>query len=57
MWFDLSPLRPDEYMRMDARLWTEAVVLRNAANEGLQDAHSEGKAVTKLSSLDVGQAG
>ena len=44
MWFDLSPLRPDEYDAMNANRWTEAVQLRNAYQTGLEDAANEAKA-------------
>lgn len=34
MWFDLSPLRPDEWARTRARPWREAAMLRSAYREG-----------------------
>ncbi len=33
--WDLSPLRPDAFMAMDAQLWTEAVELRAAYEDGM----------------------
>jgi hypothetical protein len=34
-------MRPDEYKRQDAGRWTEAVVLKNAIEEGKSEAHVE----------------
>jgi hypothetical protein len=39
--WDLSPPRPDAFMAMDAQLWTEAVELRAAYEEGLLLAQAE----------------
>ena len=39
--WDLSPLRPDAFMAMDAQLWTEAVELRTAYDEGLEQGVEE----------------
>lgn len=47
-WFDLSPMRPDEYMRQDAQRWNEAVILRNAINEGIADAQGDQHAKAQL---------
>jgi hypothetical protein len=41
-WYDLSPLRPDEYMRTVAYRWQEAMALRNAYQIGVDDATREG---------------
>lgn len=40
-WFDLSPLRPDEYDRTTARRWAEVRACRVAYEQGIQDAVSE----------------
>jgi hypothetical protein len=42
--WDLSPLRPDAFMTMDAQLWTEAVELRAAYEDGVAQG-SEGEAM------------
>jgi hypothetical protein len=41
LWYDLSPMRPDEYMRQNAWRWQEAVTLRSAYLEGKEDATRE----------------
>lgn len=52
-WFDLSPMRPDEYMRTNAYQWHEAVVLRNAYEFGRQDARREKETNDKLMQMDM----
>lgn len=37
-------MRPDDYLRQDARTWLEAVNLQNAALSGRMAAADEGKA-------------
>ncbi len=44
IWYDLSPMRPDDYARTSARRWTEAVACRSAYEEGTRDAAREGAA-------------
>lgn len=41
MFYDLSPMRPDEFGRQRARRWTEAMQCRIAANEGIEQARNE----------------
>jgi hypothetical protein len=41
LWYDLSPMRPDEYAATNAWRWHEAVTLRNAWEQGQADAHRE----------------
>ena len=48
MWFDFSPMRPDEYYRQDAQRWTEMLVLRNAAHKGIERAKDEKRATVEL---------
>lgn len=43
-WYDLSPMRPDDYAQANARRWTEAVTCRSAYDEGVRDAAREGEA-------------
>lgn len=43
-WYDLSPMRPDDYARTNARRWTEAMACRSAFDEGMRDAAREGEA-------------
>ena len=42
--WDLSPLRPWEYWRVDAREWSRAVAMRNAYDEGRRDADDDAEA-------------
>jgi hypothetical protein len=42
-WYDLSPMRPDDYAKTQARRWTEAVTCRAAFDEGMRDAAREGE--------------
>lgn len=51
MWYDLSPMRPDEHANANARRWVEATTLRAAAQAGIQDAASEHEATEKLSAM------
>lgn len=46
MWFDLSPLRPDEWARTSYRRWVEAETLRAAYQRGYADAKDEHNAAT-----------
>ena len=46
MWFDLSPLRPDEWARTNYRRWVEAEALRAAYREGFDGARDEHSAAT-----------
>lgn len=48
--WDLSNPRPDEWGRMDAARWTEAINLVNAYHEGVQDAQAEAGAVRSIAS-------
>lgn len=41
MWFDLSPMRPDEWAETDAARWNEAMQLRAAYQAGVEDAKGE----------------
>lgn len=47
-WYDLSPMRPDEYKRQDAGRWVEAVELRNAIEEGKAEAHTDRQVQVQL---------
>jgi hypothetical protein len=49
MWYDLSPLRPEEYLNTRADTWTEAVQLRNAALDGIASAKAEAGAYAAVS--------
>ena len=40
-WYDLSPMRPDDYARQEVFRWREAVACRNAYEQGVQDAARE----------------
>lgn len=53
MFYDLSPMRPDEFGRQRARRWTEAMQCRVAAQEGIEQARNEAKRL----SGDAGEVG
>jgi hypothetical protein len=48
LWFDLSPMRPDEYGRTEAYRWVEAVQIRNAYQAGIDDADDEVKGKQRI---------
>ena len=48
MWYDLSPMRPDEYAETNARRWVEATTLRTAGESGQRDAAKEAEGNQKL---------
>ena len=47
-WYDLSPMRPDDFANTQARRWMEATACRVAFDEGQRDAAREGEAHQKL---------
>lgn len=49
--FDLSPMRPDEWLNANAELWNEALQLRNAYDAGAAEARkaAERDAASKAS--------
>lgn len=51
LWFDLSPVRPWEWSAVDAESWTEAVQLRNAWQDGIQDAKAEAEMTEQLAKI------
>lgn len=42
-WYDLSPMRPDDYAKTRTRRWMEAVACRTAFEDGMRDAAREGE--------------
>ena len=56
-WYDLSPMRPDEYANTNATRWREAVTLRGAYDSGVMDARHESQSIQSLMGDDVGQTG
>lgn len=48
MWYDLSPMRPDEHAKTDARRWVETTALRQAGNDGIQEATDEGETQKRI---------
>lgn len=56
MWFDLSPLRPDEWAETDAARWIEAVQLRTAYQAGIEDAKGETAMTDQLKAKAKGMA-
>lgn len=56
LWYDLSPMRPDEYAATNAWRWTEAVTLRAAFEQGKRDAHHEKETRDRLMSKTEMQA-
>lgn len=51
MWYDLTPMRPDEYANTNAHRWLEAVALRRAGNEGIEQAAAEKRGADKLATM------
>jgi len=49
IWFNLSPLRPDEWAATDVERWMRNVQLRNAYQAGVDDAEDEARAAQELS--------
>lgn len=47
-WYDLSPMRPDEFARTTVFRWREAVALRSAYEKGVQMATHEGEVHQQL---------
>jgi hypothetical protein len=46
--WDLSPLRPWEYWQVDQAEWTEAIQVRIAYQDGVDDANDEAEAAADL---------
>ena len=55
-WYDLSPMRPDEYANTNAYRWHEALTLRNAYDVGLAEAKHEKAIHDKLQNAPDMQA-
>lgn len=43
LWFDTSPMRPDEWQHVDLERWNEAASVQDAWQKGIEDARSEVK--------------
>lgn len=41
LWFDLSPMRPDEWGRQDATTWHRAMAIQAAYRKGIASANDE----------------
>jgi hypothetical protein len=54
MWFDFSPMRPDDYYRQDAQRWQEMLTLRAAALKGIERSRDEKRATTELLTMPGG---
>jgi hypothetical protein len=52
-WYDLTPMRPDELAATNIFRWREAVALRNAYEQGRDQAHREKETTDKLMSMDM----
>jgi len=53
LWFDLSPLRPDEWLNANAEIWNEAQQLRYAYESGVAEVRKEAEREAKsTASLD-----
>jgi hypothetical protein len=57
LWFDVSPLRPDEYGRQDAERWTEISQLQNAVLAGIAKARDEAAGYRAAMNPNVGRVG
>lgn len=54
MWFDFSPMRPDEYLRQEAKFFTDILTLKNAALKGIERAKDEQRAASELLTMPGG---
>lgn len=44
LWFDLSPMRPDEWANSDAKRWQTNVMIRRAYMDGAAEANDDHQA-------------
>lgn len=44
LWFDVSPLRPDEWARTEAAPFQRATSIQHAWRQGIEDANAEHEA-------------
>lgn len=51
LWFDLSPMRPDEWARSDANRWNRNMKIRMAYEEGAREASDEAQAASDLANM------
>lgn len=51
-WYDLTPMRPDQFAKTNVFRWREAVACRGAYERGIQDATRENDAMTRLLAED-----
>lgn len=56
LWYDLSPMRPDDLAATDATRWTEAIQLQRAWHEGIADANDEKSTNERLAKIDTANA-
>lgn len=48
LWFDVSPLRPDEYGRQRAMRWTQASVDQRVHQDAMADVQQEAQGFQRL---------
>jgi hypothetical protein len=51
-WYDLSPMRPDDFARTNVFRWREAVACRGAYERGVQNATQEAENWQRLMQED-----
>ena len=56
LWFDLSPMRPDEWAQTDAARWNEAAQMRSAYQAGVDQARRESEMDATLKAKAKGLA-
>lgn len=47
-WFDLSPMRPDDYYNQEGHRWQTLIAYRNAYAEGVKRANDEAAEIREL---------
>jgi hypothetical protein len=52
MWYDLSPMRPDEFDRTTAYSWHEVMTLRVAFEDGRRKAHDSASAWKQAQTME-----
>lgn len=57
MWFDLSGLTPDAWMKQRADRWYQTLMIRQAVNEGRERAQAEAASYSTLAKARAGQVG
>lgn len=57
VWYDITPIRPDEFARQRAMRWTQAACDQRVYQEALADVAQEAQGFHTLATSPAGQAG